>query len=169
MSHSRSRRRTLAALAALATTGALAGCGFQLRGPRPLAFSSIYLGVSTQSDLGAALRRRIRASGSTTVEDDPAKADVRLEILRNERHRDILTLTGAGKVREYELTYSIAFRLVDRAGAERIVPTVITAKREYNFDDSQVLAKEQEEALLYNDMQGDLVEQLVRRLAAVKS
>lgn len=170
MPQSHSRRRALGALAALAAAGPLAGCGFQLRGPRPLAFSSIYIAVSVQSDLGAALRRRIRAtSTTTTVEDDPAKADVRLDILRNERHRDILTLTGAGKVREYELTYVIAFRLVDRSGAERIAPTIITAKREYNFDDSQILAKEQEEALLYNDMQGDLVEQLMRRLAAVKS
>jgi LPS-assembly lipoprotein len=78
-------------------------------------------------------------------------------------------LSGAGKVREYQLGHSITFKLVNVSGEEIIRPTKISSTREYNFDDSQVLAKEQEEALLYRDMQSDLVQQLMRRLAAVKS
>ncbi|AYH42505.1 LPS assembly lipoprotein LptE [Azoarcus sp. DN11] len=165
---SRSRRSLLRALGTLGATTALAGCGFQLRGPRPLAFSTIHMNVTAQSDFGAALRRRIRTSGTTEIVDDPTKAEMRLEILRNQPDREILTLTGAGKVREYELRHTLTFRLVDRAGTERIHPTTISAKREYTYDDSQALAKEQEEALLYRDMQGDLVDQLMRRLAAYK-
>jgi LPS-assembly lipoprotein len=160
-----SRRHFLAAFAALT----LAGCGFQLRGPRPLAFSTIHVGISNQTEFGTALRRRIRTSGTTEIVEDPSRADVRLEILRNQPEREILTLSGAGKVREFELRHVITFRLVDRAGTELIHPTSISAKRQYNFDDSQVLAKEQEEALLFRDMQGDLIEQLMRRLTAVKS
>lgn len=167
MKPSRSRRSLLLALGAVAVAP-LAGCGFQLRGPRPLAFSTIHVGVSAQSEFGAALRRRIRTSGTTEIVDDPTKAEAKLEILRNQPEREILTLTGAGKVREYELRHALTFRLIDRAGNERIRPTTISAKREYTYDDSQVLAKEQEEALLYRDMQGDLVDQLMRRLAAVK-
>lgn len=161
------RRRFLAGLAAFSTL-TLAGCGFRLRGPQPLAFSSIFVGMPAQTELGSALRRRLRASGNTTVVDEPSKAEVRLEIVRNERTREILTLTGAGKVREYELRHFITFRLVDRTGAERLGATGISATREYTFDDSQIIAKEQEEALLYRDMQTDLVDQIMRRLAAVK-
>lgn len=162
------RRRLLGQLGALAAASLVAGCGFRLRGHTPLAFSSIHVGVSPNTELGGALRRRLRANEATTVVEDASQADVRLEILRNERSREILTLTGAGKVREYELRHAITFRLMDRSGMERIPATTIAAKREYNFDDSQILAKEQEEALLYRDMQGDLVEQLMRRLSAVK-
>jgi LPS-assembly lipoprotein len=36
------------------------------------------------------------------------------------------------------------------------------------FDETQVLAKESEEALLYRDMQADLVQQIMRRLAALR-
>ncbi|WP_018990765.1 LPS-assembly lipoprotein LptE [Aromatoleum toluclasticum] len=167
MTPSRSRRSLLQALGALAVAP-LAGCGFQLRGPRPLAFSTLHVNVGAQNEFGAALRRRIRTSGTTEVVDDPSQAEAKLEILRNQPEREILTLTGAGKVREYELRHVLTFRLVDRAGTERIRPTTISAKREYTYDDSQVLAKEQEEALLYRDMRGDLVDQLMRRLAAVK-
>ena len=40
--------------------------------------------------------------------------------------------------------------------------------RDITFNDSQVLAKEQEEALLYRDMLSDLVTQIMRRLQAAK-
>ncbi|MFN0162016.1 MAG: LPS assembly lipoprotein LptE, partial [Burkholderiales bacterium] len=36
----------------------------------------------------------------------------------------------------------------------------------FPFNDTQVLAKESEEALLYRDMQTDMVQQVLRRLAA---
>ncbi len=163
------RRRLLSAFGAAAATLTLAACGFQLRGPRPLAFTTIHLGVSPYSSLGAALRRQVHTSGTTEVVDDAAQADVRLEVLRNEPGREILTLTGAGKVREYQLRHLITFRLINRAGTELIPPTSIAATREYTFDDAQVLAKQQEEALLFRDMEADLVQQLMRRLAAVRT
>lgn len=168
MKPSPSRRRLLGQLAAVAAANIVAGCGFRLRGREQFAFASIHVGVSPNTELGGVLRRRLRASGNTVVSEDASQAEVRLEILRNERSREILTLTGAGKVREYELRHAITFRLVDRSGVERLPASTIAAKREYNFDDSRILAKEQEEALLYRDMQGDLVDQMMRRLAAVK-
>jgi outer membrane lipopolysaccharide assembly protein LptE/RlpB len=51
---------------------------------------------------------------------------------------------------------------------EYIPPSTITLRREITFSDDLVLSKESEEALLQRDMQGDLVQQLMRRLAAAK-
>lgn len=163
-----SRRRLLSAAAALTATQLLAGCGFRLRGPQPLAFGTIHLGTSAYTGLGAQLARQVRASGSTEVVDDAATAEVRLQLLRNTSGREILSLTGAGKVREYELTRELAFQLVDRQGNALIPPTLLTARRDYTFQDDRILAKEQEEALLLRDMEDELVRQLMRRLAAVR-
>jgi LPS-assembly lipoprotein len=58
--------------------------------------------------------------------------------------------------------------VVDTAGKEVLVPTVISLKRTISFNESQVLAKESEEGLLYRDMQSDLVQQIMRRLAVLK-
>ncbi|MDR0702060.1 MAG: LPS assembly lipoprotein LptE [Azoarcus sp.] len=147
----------------------LAGCGFHLRGPQPLAFASIHIGADAYSPLGVALRRQIALSTTTTVEEDPARAEVQLQILANERTREILSLTTAGKVREYELGQRIRFRLIGRADKEELIPPVnITARREYTFNDELILGKEQEEALLYRDIEDDLVRQITRRLAAVR-
>ena len=102
------------------------------------------------------------------MEEDAAKAEARLQILANDRGREILSLTGAGKVREYQLVQVLRFQLLDRAGKTVIPPTSLSARREYTFDDSLVLGKEQEENLLYRDMQNDLVQQLMRRLAVAR-
>lgn len=163
-----SRRRLLSAAAALTATQLLAGCGFRLRGPQPLAFGTIHLGVRTSSGIGALLARQIAASGTTQVVADPALADVRLQIIRNRPEREILSLTGTGKVREYQLSHELGFQLVDRAGNILIAPTLLTTRRDYTFEDDQILAKEQEEDLLEQDMEKELVQQLMRRLAAVR-
>ena len=44
----------------------------------------------------------------------------------------------------------------------------ILLMRTLTYDDTQVLAKEQEEALLYTDMRGDAVMQALRRLSRAK-
>ncbi len=162
------RRRLLVAGPALASAALLAGCGFRLRGPQPLAFATLHVGASEFSDLGIALRRQVATSATTTVVEDAAQADARLQILGDERTREILSLTGAGKVREYQLGQRIRFRLVDKSDNELIPPTTLAARREYTFSDQEVLGKEQEEALLYRDMQADLVQQMMRRLALYK-
>ena len=160
------RRRLM--LGGMALTGLLlSGCGFKLRGPQRLEFATLHINISELTALGASLRRLIATTGSTTVTEDAAQADARLQVLGNERGREILSLTGAGKVREYQVTQTLRFQLLDKAGQALIAPTSISALREYTFDDSQVLGKEQEETLLYKDMQNDLLQQLMRRLATV--
>lgn len=159
-------RRTF--IAALLTSTTLAACGFQLRGPRPLPFSSIYVQMNPYSEFAANLKRLIRASGSTKVVDEAKDAEVTMMVLRDGREKDILALNAAGTVREYRLTRQFAFRLVNRAGKEIMSYQDIRVNRDMSFNDPQALAKEQEESLLYRDMDNDVVQQVIRRLAAVK-
>jgi LPS-assembly lipoprotein len=49
-----------------------------------------------------------------------------------------------------------------------VAPVEIVQQRDISFNESAVLAKEAEEVLLYRDMQSDIVQQLLRRLAAVR-
>ena len=161
------RRRLLLGGAGLAGL-LLSGCGFRLRGPQRLDFATLHVNVGELTELGASIRRLIATTGSTTIVEDAAQADARLQILGIDRGREILSLTGAGKVREYQLRQTLRFQLLDKSGKAVIPPTSMSASREYTFDDSQVLGKEQEETLLYNDMQQDLLQQLMRRLASVQ-
>lgn len=164
--HSPSRRRTLALLAG-GVPLLLAGCGFQLRGARPLPFDTIYLGMYPYSELATALRRQLRANGRTQVAERAEDAQVKLEVRADVKDKIILALNTQGRVREYQLRQRFIFRLVDQSGTELIPPSEILLRRDMAYDDAQLLAKQQEEAQLYRDMQSDLVNQLMRRLAAV--
>lgn len=163
-----SRRRALRGATALLLPGLLAACGFHLRGPRPMPFATIYLDLGPYSEMGAALRRQIPTSGTTEVVDDPKAAEVQFKVLRDARTREILSLDAAGKVSEYRLIRTFGFRLVRKDGSEVIPPTELTQRRDMTYDDTIALAKEQEAVQLYRDMQGELVQQILRRLAAAK-
>jgi LPS-assembly lipoprotein len=165
------RSTMLRAGALLLLAMALSGCGFQLRGANgqhQMPFRSIYLGFNDTSPLGIELRRNLRGADAAVVVDDPAKADALFDVVSENRGKSILSLNSQGRVREYLLTYTLVFRVRDNKGAERLGPTAISLKRSIAFNESQVLAKESEEALLYRDMQSDLVQQILRRLAAIK-
>lgn len=144
----------------------LAACGFQLRGAQPLPFTSLY--IAENWELGAMLRRNIRALGSTRLAETPQEAQAVLTSIGEAREKIVLSLSATGRVREFQLRYRFAYRVHDLKGREFIPPTEIVLVRDISFADVQVLAKEQEEVLLYRDMQNDMVQQVMRRLAAAR-
>jgi LPS-assembly lipoprotein len=161
--------RTLAAT--LAVLASLSGCGFQLRGSGgeySMPFKSIYLNFPDTSSLGTELRRNLRGGDLVAVVSDPAKAEAQFDVVSENRGKQILSLNSQGRVREYLLTYTLVFKVRDAKGDLLLEPTEISLKRPLPYNETQVLAKESEEALLYRDMQTDLVQQILRRLAAVK-
>lgn len=145
----------------------VAACGFQLRGAQPLPFSSLYIPADSW-ETGALLKRNIRALNTTQLVETPQEAQAVFTLIGEAREKNILSLSGTGRVREYQLRYRLAFRVHDLKGREFIAPTEIVLVRDISFSDERVLAKEQEEALLYRDMQNDMVQQLMRRMAATK-
>lgn len=156
---------------ALGWVAPLAGCGFQLRQPPTFAFKSIYTGVAPTSVLGSELKRNLAAMGSVELITDAAqqqKADVILDVLQELRQKIVVGTNAAGQVREFQLRLTFRFRLRTPKGKELIPDTEMVQQRDISFNESAVLAKETEEALLYRSMQTDIVNQLMRRLAAVK-
>jgi LPS-assembly lipoprotein len=142
------------------------GCGFQLRGTASLPFDTLYMPRTTAAGVLLDLKRNIQAGTSTTVVDDPKKADAVLEFLQETREKEILSLAATGRVREYQLRYRVIFRVHDGKGGEFLPVTTLLLKRDITFNDSDVLAKETEEQQMYRDMQFDIVQQMMRRLAA---
>ena len=146
----------------------LSACGFDLRGAYSLPFDTLYIALPETSELRAVIKRNIEASTQTRVVGTAKEAQATLAILGDAPLKRILSLNSAGRVREYQLTRTFTFRVVDTAGKEYLPRSTIVISRDMTFDDSAVLAKEAEEVLLWRDIQNDLVQQLMRRLAATK-
>ena len=167
------QRRTFLTYAASSVSLALvslSGCGFALRKAPNFAFSTLFSSLPESSPLGVELRRSLQATGKVKVISDPRlinEAQVILEPLLDQREKVVLSLNATGQVREFQLRLRFRFRLRTPAGKELIPASEISLQRDISFNESAVLAKEAEEALLYRDMQSDVVQQIMRRLAAV--
>ena len=96
-----------------------------------------------------------------------AKADVILDVTTERREKVVVSRNSSGQVREFQLRLRFGFKLRTPQDKELIPTTEILQQRDISFNESAVLAKESEEALLYREMQSDIVQQIMRRLAAV--
>jgi LPS-assembly lipoprotein len=145
----------------------LAGCGFQLRGVADVPFESLYLPNAT-SGIALDLKRNIQAGTRVKVVDDAKGAEAVMHFTEETRQKEILSLTGTGRVREFQLRYRVGFRVSDNKGGDYVPQNTIILTRDVTFNDTEILAKEQEEQLLFRDMQSDMVQQIMRRLATAK-
>jgi LPS-assembly lipoprotein len=176
-----SRRGALFAAAAL-TVVALSGCGFRLRGSQQLAFRVLRLQGSTATPVAQELRAALVSSGvqvlsATSAATNPAQPlaavapavqpDVVLTVLQDQREKTVVGQTAAGQVRELQLRTRFRFSLSTAAGKVLLENTALLLERGISYSETAALAKEAEEALLYRDMQSDIVQQVMRRLAAV--
>jgi LPS-assembly lipoprotein len=143
-------------------------CGFQLRGTAELPFGSIYVPDAHQG-VALDIKRNIQAGTNTKVVDDAVAAQAILQFTQETREKHILALSGAGRVREFQLRYRVGFRVHDGKGGEFLPPSIIELTRDVTFNDAVFLAKQEEDLLLYRDMQADMVQQIMRRLAAART
>ncbi len=153
------------ALFTIALCIALGACGFQLRGQATLPFDTLYV---TPHPMAIALKRNIVSGTNTRLVEDIKQAQAILTVQADAQEKSILSLDSGGRVREYQLRYRYRFRVADAKGMDFLPSNEILLTRDITFNDSQVLAKENEEALLYRDMQTDMVQQVLRRIAAAK-
>ena len=143
----------------------LSSCGFQLRGQAAIPYKTMFIETNGYSLFANDLERAIRSGSKTKIVSSRVEADAVLKVVNEVQEKQILALSSAGKVLEFELRYRVSFRLTDRAGKDLTAPGEIYLRRYMTYEDTEVLAKESEEALLYRDMKADAVQQMLRRLS----
>lgn len=153
----------------LALSLMLTACGFKLRGQiSSLPFETLYIAAPPGHTIGSDLRRAVGASTTTRIVDKMEEAEAILQVMNASNERRILSLSGGGRVREFELVFRITTRLVDNKGIEIAPQSEIALTRILPFLDAQILAKEAEEQMLYRDMQADAVQQIIWRLSTIR-
>lgn len=163
------KRRSI--LFALSTAATLSACGFQLRGSNlqsALPFETIHVSSVGSTGLAYELHRRIQTGGGVQVVDDPKSAEAIVDILGETRDRGTATLNTQGRIREYSLFYRVRFRVRGPDDQTLLAPTEIVLKRDMSYNESQAIAKEKEEEMLFRNMQSDAVQQVLRRISALR-
>ena len=149
---------------------ALQGCGFKLRSSLNFAFKTVAVTPENSGQVAGELSRYLGDAVRPVVPPAGGQPpDVILDVLQELREKIVVGVNATGQVREFQLRIRLRFRMRTPQGAELIAPTEIVQTRDISFNESAALAKEAEEGLLFRDMQSDIVQQLLRRMAAIKS
>ncbi len=139
---------------------ALSACGFHMRGSQlsdiTFAFKTLYLKAPVETPFVSDLRRALITNKINLVSRSD-QADLVLEVVSEQTTKQILSLTGAGRVQEYQLFYRVSLRAYDNTQTDWLPADEISLTRILPYDDAQVLAKAQEETQLYQDMRSDAV------------
>jgi LPS-assembly lipoprotein len=144
----------------------LQGCGFKLREASrlPSSISPVYIqGLGEFDALRLELVQQINLGG-VQVTDDREAAGSRLQVSQHRSDKRTLAVDSSGKVIEYELHEQASFRLLDPAGLELATPQRASVLRTQLDSGTRVLARQNEEQMLRQEMRKELAGQMIRRL-----
>lgn len=161
-------------MVSVAAGTALGGCGFKLRQAPTFAFQTLVAPLPDGSPLRQELRLALVGVGIQVFDAMPppgtAKSvDAVLEVMTDQREKTVVGSTSAGQVREFQLRTRFRFKLRTPKGKVLIEDSEILLQRDISYSETLALSKADEEAQLYLDMQSDIVQQVLRRLAAVRA
>ena len=145
----------------------LSACGFRLQGAPNLSaqFARTHLVVPVdQPLLKRELAEVIEVGGGSAV-DDAEGATAELLVREATSEQRVLSVSAQGRPREYEVVYRVRFEVM--AGGKRLLaPQTLELRRDYPFDEADVLARQREAGVLLASMQRDMARLIQRRLAA---
>lgn len=159
---------TKTVVVSLAAAALLAGCGFHLEGrtPLPVVMGHPYIHAQDQqTDFVQSLRRDLLISGAhPAARADQASAVIR--ILQDHVTSRVLSVSATNQPTEYQVIYSVRYSV--SAGGRQLLPAqTLSSTRSYTFDESLLLAKEHEKAILEGAMGRELAGIVMRRLASL--
>lgn len=146
----------------------LTACGFELRGEPSVGLHTIFVASNVPSTVVTDVRR-ILATGPTKIVASEKDAEASLRILAESREKTVHTITGSGRVYEFQLRLTVSFQLTIPGREEPVIaPSELTTTRLITYSEAAPTAKEAEERLLYKDMQADLAGRILRQVAVAR-
>ncbi len=151
----------------------LAGCGFHLRGSRSQVADGGSVFIDTEPDLS--INDEIRealSDASFSLTGNRDDASILLRLTGESVVERVVSVTGNGRISELELIHSVNMGVASSIDGQAPIYSVnqnvnrVEVTREYTFDETGVLGKQNEARILREEMKRDLVRQIVLRLIA---
>ena len=142
----------------------LIACGFQLRGGIEANFDSISIDGGSAGFVKQ-LKKRLRQSSIAVLSSG---GEVQLEIVDDLLDKRILSLNSDGRISEYELNYRVSYRVKGQNDSEWGQLINNEVRRQYTYDDENVVAKALEEEKLINGMRDELIRTITAQISLQK-
>lgn len=145
----------------------LSACGYHLRGDidLPASLKNVYV-EGASGLLNDQFKQSMRAS-STQLATTRGNAGVVVKIYNEDFSRRVLSLSTRGKSNEFELVYHLEYELAKANDAVLTERQAVDIRREYYNDQQYIIAKDQEEAVIRNEMYQQAVHSIMNRARVV--
>lgn len=145
----------------------LSACGYHLRGALDLPANLKNVYVEGASGALHEQFKQIMKSSSSQLADSRKGAGIVVKIFNEDFSRRVLSLSTRGKSNEFELNYRLDYELANADDAPLMERQSVDVRREYYNDQQFMIAKDQEEAVIRNEMYQQAVQTIVNRARVV--
>ena len=150
----------------LLTLVMITSCGFHLRGMTEISFKTISLEGKELSF--AKNLKKVLNSNKVAIVSSTENPELRVELLSEETEKRILSLSGQGLVREFEIFYRVRYRIKTSDSEIWSEEELIETRKDFTYSDSNLLAKEEEERKLNESMRNEAITNLFNQIQIIK-
>jgi len=140
----------------------ITSCGFHLRGMTEISFKTISL-EGKELSFTKNLKKTL-ASNKVSIILPTENPELRIELLSEESEKRILSLSGQGLVREFEIFYRVRYRIKTIDSETWSQENIIETRRDFTFSDSNLIGKEEEERQLDESMRNEAITNLFNQI-----
>jgi len=152
-------------LAAVLTLS-LSACGFHLRGESKLHTSFSTLSIEGRE--GQAFRQILVGKLEKSGVEIDSSAPYTILLLDEESERRVSAYSTRAKSAGFELKRTITFKIIGPSQkVEEVKETEMFSRRHLLFRENQVVGKQDEEVLLWQEMDQELAERIIRKLDSI--
>jgi len=144
----------------------ITSCGFHMRGMTEISFKTISLEgkeLSFTKNL-----KKILNSNKVAIVLPSENPELRVELIGEESEKRILSLSGQGLVREYEIFYRVRYRIKTTESETWSQENTLETRRDFTYSDSNLIGKEEEERQLNESMRNEAITNLFNQIQLIK-
>ena len=140
----------------------ITSCGFHLRGMTEISFKTVSL-EGKELSFTKNLKKTL-ASNKVAIVLPTENPELRVELLSEESEKRILSLSGQGLVREFEIFYRVRYRVKTVDSETWSQENILETRRDFTYSDSNLIGKEEEERQLNESMRNEAITNLFNQI-----
>ncbi len=144
----------------------IVSCGFHLRGMTEISYKTISL-EGKELSLTKNLKK-ILNTNKVAIVSSTENPELRVEFLSEESEKRILSLSGQGLVREFEIFYRVRYRIKASDSEIWSQENIIETRKDFTYSDSNLIGKEEEERQLNEAMRNEAITSLFNQIQVIK-
>jgi len=144
----------------------ISSCGYHMRGMTEISFKTISLEgkeLSFTKNL-----KKVLNSNKVAIVSSTENPELRVELLSEESEKRILSLSGQGLVREFEIFYRVRYRVKTIDSEIWSQENIIETRKDFTYSDSNLIGKEEEERQLNEAMRNEAITNLFNQIQLIK-